>query len=155
MRCKPLVFGAASTVLIVTLASSAVAQTQPGFEQALYKSLYPTGSNDSFICYAETDTPNTFDLTRLCGSVSTPSSVSASPSVSIPSSVFTFPSVSIPSSVSTFPSSNNSYGGASYNKFSGDSGGGTSTGRCNTPNDTAIEGSRCGGQAASERRGGK
>lgn len=132
MRCKPLVFGAASTVLIVTLASSAVAQTQPGFEQALYKSLYPTGSNDSFICYAETDTPNTFDLTRLCGSVSTPSSVSAP------------------------PSSNSSYGGASYNRFSGGSGGGTSTsGRCNTPNDTASDGSRCGGRAASERRGGK
>lgn len=137
MRCKPLVFGAASTVLIVTLAGSAVAQTQPGFEQALYKSLYPTVSNNSLICYAETNTPNTFDLTRLCGFVSTPSSVSTSPSVSAP------------------PSSNSSYGGASYNRFSGGSGGGTSTGRCNTPNDTASDGSRCGGRAASERRGGK
>ena len=130
MRCKPLVFGAISTISIVTLAGSAVAQTQPGFEQAL-KSLYPTGSNNSLICYAETDTPNTFDLTRLCGSVSAPSSVS------------------------TPSSSNSSYGGASYNRFSSGSGGGTSTGRCNTPNDTASDGSRCGGRAASERRGGK
>lgn len=133
MRCKPLVFGATSTISIVILAGSAVAQTQPGFEQALYKSLYPTVSNNSLICYAETNTPNTFDLTRLCGFVSTPT----------------------PSSVSTSPSSNNSYGGASFNKFSGGSGGGTSTGKCNTPNDTASDGSRCGGRAASERRGGK
>ncbi|MEH2419714.1 MAG: hypothetical protein V7K48_01815 [Nostoc sp.] len=143
MRCKPLVFGATSTISIVMLAGSAVAQTQPGFEQALYKSLYPTVSNNSLICYAETNTPNTFDLTRLCGFVSTPSSVSTSPSVSTPSSV------------STSPSSNSSYGGASYNRFSGGSGGGTSTGICNTPNDTASDGSRCGGRAASERRGGK
>jgi len=41
---------------------------------------------------------------------------------------------------------------SSYNRFSG---GGTSTGNCNTPNDTAIDGSRCGGRAASERQGGK
>lgn len=128
MRYKPLVFGATSTISIVMLAGSAVAQTQPNFEQALYKSLYPTGSNNSFICYAETNTPNTFDLTRLCGFVSAPSSVS------------------------TPSSSNSSYGGASYNRFSG---GGTSTGRCNTPNDIASDGSRCGGRAASERPGGK
>ncbi|MBH8564440.1 hypothetical protein I8748_20015 [Nostoc sp. CENA67] len=120
MPCKPLVLGAAS---IVIFAGSAVAQTSGSFEQALYQSLYPVASNDSLICYAETNTPNTFDLTRLCGSVSTP------------------------------PSSNSNYGGgASYNTFSG---GSTSTGRCNTPNDIASDGSRCGGRAASERPGGR
>ncbi|MFM6341718.1 MAG: hypothetical protein ACKPGP_13800 [Dolichospermum sp.] len=51
-------------------------------------------------------------------------------------------------------SSNTSGGGTSSNT----SGGGTSSntsGRCNSPDDRAADGSRCGGRAASVRPGGR
>lgn len=70
MRFLSLVFGAAFSI---GCASAAVAQ-QSNFESALHQNRYPTASNES-ICYAKTDTPNTFDLSRLCGSV--PLSVTA------------------------------------------------------------------------------
>ncbi|WP_416667877.1 hypothetical protein [Egbenema bharatensis] len=38
---------------------------------------------------------------------------------------------------------------------SGEGGGSSGGGNCNTPGDTAADGSRCGGRAASERPGGR
>lgn len=48
-------------------------------------------------------------------------------------------------------------GGGGGSSSSGTSGGGgsSSSGRCNVASDTASDGSRCGGRAASERSGGR
>jgi hypothetical protein len=45
-----------------------------------------------------------------------------------------------------------SYGGASYHSYPS---GSSSSGVCNVPSDVARDGSRCGGRAASEKRGGR
>ncbi|MEH2100914.1 MAG: hypothetical protein V7K76_14410 [Nostoc sp.] len=131
MRSLLLAINVASTVIV--LASSASAQSQPGFEEALHKSNYPIGSNET-LCYAKTDTPNTFDLSRLCGFVSAPMPVS-----------------NVSTSYNRL-SGDSSHGGTGYTKFST---GGTSSGVCNFPSDIARDGSRCGGRAASERPGGR
>ncbi|MHC5615458.1 MAG: hypothetical protein ACYTXA_31950 [Nostoc sp.] len=118
-----------STISLAGFASSATAQNQSSFEEALQRNNYPTAKGNSFICYAETNTPNTFDLSRLCGSVPAPLSVN-SPSASVPAPLL----VNSPS--------------ASVERN-------TSSGPCNVPDDIARDGSRCGGRAASVRPGGK
>ncbi|QLE42208.1 hypothetical protein FD723_18485 [Nostoc sp. C052] len=137
MRSLLLVLSVAST--IIGLANSATAQAQPGFEKALHNSNYPTASNEA-LCYAKTDTPSTFDLSRLCGLISAPTVNNGSASYRN----FSTGGISSPAPVNTSSSS--------YGSFSA---GSTSSGVCNVPSDTARDGSRCGGRAASERRGGR
>lgn len=132
MRSLLLAINVASTVIV--LASSASAQSQPGFDEALHKSNYPTGSNET-LCYAKTDTPDTFDLSRLCGFVSAPMPVS-----------------NVSTSYNRLSGDDSSQSHPGYTKFST---GGTSSGVCNIPSDIARDGSRCGGRAASERPGGR
>ncbi|MEA5595745.1 hypothetical protein [Rivularia sp. UHCC 0363] len=107
----------ATSYLLSTLLIASVPQT--GMESALKYRNYPSSktSGQTFVCYAQTSTPKTFDLSRLCG-------FKPSPSVS----------------------------------ETGGSGGtvtGSGSGRCDTPNQTASDGSLCGGRAASERKGGR
>lgn len=106
---------------IVVFPCFAFAQNKPGFEEALYKGGYIPTSSDSLICYAQTNTLSTFDLTRLCGFVS------------------------------TFAPSGSDYSTPGYSN----SPSGGSSGRCNTANDTASDGSRCGGRAADRKPGGR
>jgi hypothetical protein len=122
---------------IVVLPCFAFAQKKPGFEEALYKGGYITTSSDSLICYAETNTPNTFDLTRLCGFVST-----FSPSGG---------GYGVPG-YSKSPSGGGYYGVPDY---SNSPSGGSSSGRCNTADDIASDGSRCGGRASDRKPGGR
>lgn len=134
MRFLLLIFGVTSTISLAGFASSVAAQNQSSFEEALQTSNYPTARGNNFICYAETDTPNTFDLSRLCGSVPAPLSVN---------------SRSAPLPV------NGVYNGADYSKPSASVERNTSSGVCNVPDDIARDGKRCGGRAASVRPGGR
>ncbi|MBD2570019.1 hypothetical protein [Anabaena lutea] len=56
---------------ITVFAGSAAGQVtlNRGFERALRVGGYDTAIGDSLICYAETNTASTFDLSRLCGIV--------------------------------------------------------------------------------------
>ncbi|MEB3218434.1 MAG: hypothetical protein VKN72_19675 [Nostocales cyanobacterium 94392] len=58
--------GAASYLLSTVLIASV---PQSGIESALKYRNYPESkvSGQSFVCYAQTSTPKTFDLSRLCG----------------------------------------------------------------------------------------
>lgn len=111
------------SVAALSLAVSypAVAQNQPGLEKALEYRNFPATEYDSPFCYANTDSPKTFDLTRLCGGIASPAS---------------------------FNGGGTSGGGSNY-------GASTGSGKCNYSSDTASDGSRCGGRAASRKRGGK
>lgn len=55
----------------VVIISPALAE-RGGFEEALQYRNFPITEYDSSLCYAKTDSPKTFDLTRLCGFVGTP-----------------------------------------------------------------------------------
>lgn len=72
MRSLLLIFSVAFTI---GTTSSAFGQSQSDFEKALQQNRYPTASNEA-ICYAKTDAPSTFDLSRLCGSAVVPTSTS-------------------------------------------------------------------------------
>ncbi|MDZ8138850.1 MAG: hypothetical protein RM049_26700 [Nostoc sp. DedQUE04] len=131
MRSLLLVLSVASTV--TAFASSVLAQSQPGLEEALQGSNYPTGSNEA-LCYAKTDAPSTFDLSRLCGLISKPMLINNTAITG--------------ASYNRLPSDSSTYSGNSYRNFSS---GSTSSGVCNVPSDIARDSSRCGGRAASER----
>jgi hypothetical protein len=115
--CLATIFG------FVGVGGKSFAQSQPSmrgssFEKVLRQSFEV--SQNSTLCYAQTNTPRTFDLTRLCGSVGVES---------------------------------NSGGVSSYSGGSNPSA--SPSGVCNVPSDTASDGSRCGGRAASEKKGGR
>jgi hypothetical protein len=58
------------SLLLVGVFGGSVAARVEGnssFERALYVGGYDVAVGDGLLCYAKTDTPNTFDLSRLCG----------------------------------------------------------------------------------------
>lgn len=108
----------ATSYLLSTILIASVPQT--GMESALKYRNYPESkaNGQTFVCYAETNTPKTFDLSRLCGFEASP----------------------LPS-----------YSGGGSSRASSSSG----SGKCNVPSDRASDGSRCGGRAASVKKGGR
>jgi hypothetical protein len=124
-----LILSLAAVAALVNMGGESFAQSQPrmyssggksNFEKVLRQS-FPVSSHSTG-CYAQTNTPRKFDLTRLCGSVMAESNLSGA--------------------------------GDSASSYSGGSNA-SSSGICNTPNDIASNGSRCGGRAASEKKGGR
>jgi hypothetical protein len=126
MRFKLQVLSIACIASILGFVNSVDAQMKRSVEENIQTYEYPAIEPDvNLLCYVTTKTPTNFDLGRLCGFVAAPSPVSSN------------------------YSDGYSGGGSSY------PGGGSSSGVCNYPDDIASDGSRCGGRAASERRGGK
>ena len=123
-----LILSMAAVAALIGISGKSFAQTQPthssaaksSLEKVLRQSFEVTRFNS--LCYAQTHTPKTFDLTRLCGAVTAESN---------------------PSGTSGGVSSSSS--GSNPNP----------SGDCNTPDDIASDGSRCGGRAASEKKGGR
>lgn len=62
----------ATSYLLSTILIASVPQT--GMESALEYRNYPESeaNGQTFVCYAETNTPKTFDLSRLCGFEASP-----------------------------------------------------------------------------------
>jgi len=58
-----------SLLLVGVFGGSVTAQVRSNssFERALYAGGFDVAVGDGLLCYAKTDTPNTFDLSRLCG----------------------------------------------------------------------------------------
>ncbi len=100
------------------------------------ESTYPVAQkNANPVCYMEQQEGSTLDLTRLCASSARPIRSGSSGNTLTNNSYSGF---------NSSPSSSSS-GNSISSKFSGRSG------NCNSPDDIAADGSRCGGRAASVR----
>lgn len=123
-----LILSLAAVAALVGMGGESFAQSQPmhlsgaksDFEKVLHQS-FPVSSYSTG-CYAQTNTPRKFDLTRLCGAVTAESNLGSA--------------------------------GDGASSFSG-SLNPRPSGTCNVASDIASDGSRCGGRAASEKKGGR
>jgi uncharacterized membrane protein YgcG len=134
MRFNLQVLTVVSIASILGFVNSADAQIKRSVEENIQVYEYPAIEPEvNLLCYVTTKTPTNFDLSRLCGFVGAPSSTSGGTSFG----------------GGNYPSGGTSFGGSSYRN------GGASSGVCNSPSDIASDGSRCGGRASSEKRGGR
>ncbi|OUL25452.1 hypothetical protein BV378_15390 [Nostoc sp. RF31YmG] len=137
MRFKLQFFSIVSIISIVGFANSVDAQIKQSVEENIQVYEYPVIEPDvNLLCYVTTKTPTNFDLSRLCGFVSAPSTSGGN------SRNYSSGSNSVKSN----------FGGDSYPSYPT---GVTPSKVCNVPSDIASDGSRCGGRAASEKQGGR
>jgi hypothetical protein len=124
-----LILSLAAVAALVGMGGESFAQSKPmrspgaksNFEKVLRRSFAPTRLNS--VCYAQTNTARKFDLTRLCGAVTSESNLGGTD------------------------------GGVSSSSGSSNP---KPSGTCNVASDIiASDGSRCGGRAASEKKGGR